>query len=403
MCPIRKDIRSSIALFIKLLCHFGFTSISSEDFRLAKYNDPLATRPLLRLLYEFLYFYQHDSIDHICREGFDKFSLFDIAIYTSKRLRTLGYPSPHSSSHTIFSRELLLQIGWVFCHCNLLHKMESLLFRRACEPEFGRTSFAISPNNNVSLSELTWSLGRLRLRLKELCLVRSAILKRNEFSLDKNRFASQCTPMEYLMINSPGIIEDRVRCMEEISVGLSLLISWQCSSCTFWQWMHSVMILHLSSEDDAIPSIDDSIVQRLREKRDTLDGCLREFASLHSMSSMVVLEPRQSIDHLLSQVHINLGNLSRQLECKIAMPTSFLAPLHWTYNLIADSKCLGKTKDEPSHLTDECKKLNAILQSAMNGNHSLRDEMLEYLNNFAAQSIPDVLFLHSSVGTFASP
>lgn len=407
MCPDDKGIRSSIGLFINLLRHFGFTTTSPEDFRLAKHNDPRAIRPLLRLLYELLYFYQYDSIDRNCREGFDKFSLFDIEIHVSSRLRNLGYPFLHPRLHVILSRELLMKIGWVFCRCSLFNKFESVLFHRSFQPEFELPSFPTSAKANLSLSELTWSLGRLRLRLRELCLVRSGILKHYAFEWNRKNFASQCPPIKYLVLDNPRAIEDHVRRMEEISKGLGLLISWRWSNRTFWKWMQSVLIFHFSSESGN-PSVTGSAVRSLHKKQDILDDCVQEFASLDTMFSTMMIEPKhfreskQSLDYLTSQVHMNLWNLSAQLECKNAQPLPFLAPLYWTYILTSDSKYFPKTESESSCLPDECSRLTAILRSVKNRNRSLRYEMMEYLNNFATQNLPGVLFLHDSVSPSAS-
>lgn len=239
---------------IETLCHIlslhGYSKISPEVFRQAKYNKPEATPFLLRLLHEIL------QKETDIRTGY----LQDVLVYV---LHKLDYPHLYklvSCSETeLSSQDILLIFGFLLVKLNLMHSLRQKIKRTLVDslvvlaPEtvcYEQKQTLKNKDLNAVIvlqKKIDFAMRGLRssiLKYKNLvqrtaCCDTSIILKELNSNESKQRFSS-ISLCEFLLQGNLKLQKELVGMLSRQNILLKLHLKWIKYETVFWQWMSSV-------------------------------------------------------------------------------------------------------------------------------------------------------------------
>ncbi|PIK62890.1 hypothetical protein BSL78_00125 [Apostichopus japonicus] len=281
---------SKMRLAIGTLCQFlslsGFSPISPETLRQAKFNKREAVGPLLSLLAELIDFstatqcakspqFNREETVYVVHSGM-------LSRHFQRRQFYLCLDIDNSTCHS--SRELLIAIGWLICTESLLKQM---LFSKETSslrsfPDVShklqeRKIYMINTREDMEapssfeqyLNGLVWNMGKCRLATKQWYWKEQEIVKlahkihvaTQGVSLAKNRVC--LSPADVTILRYKDKLEKHLHTVEKENRRLQMFFQWLEKEEIFWQWMESVIDAEnserIQNEDPAARSqVDDS-------------------------------------------------------------------------------------------------------------------------------------------------
>ncbi|VDP77127.1 unnamed protein product [Echinostoma caproni] len=414
MAPALIKAKTCVEFFIKLLRCVDFSQYVAEDFRLAKFNDAKAYSPMLRLLFEMIYFFNYRCIDATCFNAYENFSQENIQIYILNELIRLGYSRLVNIPSMNSSRELLLASLWLFHHGSVLNEIETTVFGRLSNV-FDPSHFPVSKMDTDSrlcqfncledqeyntsyVTHLGWSIGRLLVKLKQLHQSRLAVVNRS-----CGTHVDPKAPTDWN--SSDEKLSERIRTIGTIIQHLELLLSWASVSSTFWRW--SISLFDMGSDmlpEDQIVPCDSKNFESLVL---SLDASLRFLYKTGEKFGITDAYPDRPLED------VNMDNFPLLVVNEINLLNSELLGTR-TQNLLAITPIRVRYTTSSSKLTStvspvlphkylqarfelktECFRLSSLVENAKGLCRKIRSDLAKDLQKWAVKHIPDTLFLYN--------
>ncbi|TPP55738.1 hypothetical protein FGIG_03403 [Fasciola gigantica] len=407
-------IKTCVELLTKLLKCVGFSHLSAEDFRLAKFNDSKASDSMLRLLFEIIYFAEYHCIDGICFAAYEKFSRKSILNFVHNELIRSGYPRSVNELLTGSSRELLIAALWLFRCRSLLFEIaksiygdlssvfDPLLFLVAEKAKNAHNNTTEAPDNigraNSSVGNLCWYVGRLLVQFKELHQTRMAVVNRRSRCSHPFGISPDWKQTE-------THLRERIQTIRTITQKLDLLFSWASNDSTFWRWAISVLEANGEQLNSVEPLINIS---------DDLDNAARALDfSMHRLRLIaqkfgISLNPWEyenlevNPDCIPTVIMDEINMLCEQLQGKFTPNVYSFTPIQFRY-VMEGVQTLEKTQtmlleerlQTAFNLKTECCRLNLLIETAKRKCDQIRLELAKELQDWATECLPDTLFIYN--------
>ena len=342
--------QTNIKAVIELLCSFckklGFSKITPELFRQAKFNYSEACKPLWILLYEVLYFATYKKIADSEKNTIDNVIAFVRAVFHGLgfRLKEFFCSSPLNGS-----RVLLIAFGWLVGRYQiidlLVNNAESCYLNQImhkCREEVATHGKDTILSLSDSLDYLLVCHNRSSMEWKSLRQLFQFIVK----SVVSADCQLQCvdTSIQPFFINATmlDIItimdgkrsrEQRTMALEKQYKLLSVYLKWIKNEEIFWKWMVSV--------------VDNDEKERAGEEH--LDE------GKISTSSIIEQQKAIGLDDIVSS---NISELSELL----SKLTQMLLMVNWTKNDCKTHRLSSSTSARPSSRSNEIEILIGNIQ-----------------------------------------
>ncbi|XP_057316756.1 tubulin epsilon and delta complex protein 1-like [Hydractinia symbiolongicarpus] len=244
------NIKEVIETLSHILSLHGYSKISPDIFRQAKYNKPEATPFLLCLLHEIL------QKETEIRIGY----LQDVLVYV---LHKLDYPHLYkfvNCSETEFSsQDILLIFGFLLVKLNLMHSLRKKVKRMLVDSLVVLTPETVCYEQIQTLKnkdfnavivlqkKIDFAMRGLRssiLKYENLvqraaCCNNSIILKELN-SNESNKMFSSISLCEFLLQGNLKLQKELVGMLSKQNMLLKLHLKWIKYETVFWRWMSSV-------------------------------------------------------------------------------------------------------------------------------------------------------------------
>ena len=253
--------QTNIKVVIELLCNLckklGFSKVTPEMFRQAKFNNPEATKPFWILLFEMLHCavyrkfeFHTKKIDYIV--PCVKTIFYDLG-YRSQDFLELG------SSPLEGSRELLIAFGWLIGKFEIMDQLvnnaervcfDLLLGKGAEYDKELRNPATDFVNLNDSLDHILVSYNRSNMEWKSLRQLCRGLVKRavnSDFKMETDdvslqMFLKNASFLEVVAIFGSKTDQDRIMLtLEKENMLLNAYAKWLKNEELFWKWMSSVV------------------------------------------------------------------------------------------------------------------------------------------------------------------
>lgn len=255
-------VRETIDLLTKVLRSNGTSKIKAEVFRLAKFDKNEAVGPLWKLLFELLYFLEHEVIDEVAVKACNDLSQEELVVFVKRTMQDRGFLSHEFSQlpndMSAGSRELLLALAWLLCSEFIVDK-----FMENCasplDYEFPKqemqvsTPHTLTSGRNLSavdkVKQLQLLNGKLHQSLKRLyCLQREKTRFQHKVHVSTQGVVTSpdnphLSVLELHLLRHPDYLKKILKLLEKDNVRLQNLLQWKSNEDIFWKWMESVLEL----------------------------------------------------------------------------------------------------------------------------------------------------------------
>ncbi|XP_055879483.1 tubulin epsilon and delta complex protein 1-like [Biomphalaria glabrata] len=259
------QVRTVIELFCTILQQNNVSCIRAEMLRQAKYNKDSATSSMWKLLFDLITFCKSEDNKITPQNAKDE------VLYVKTELQKFGYLScrlsvlpPDMSSG---SRELLLALGWLLHQQKVFDKIMSrrsdplhqplrnFVKLNVDSPEplntnaLGDAIFKLPPRDAIQqqlmlCNKLHLACRRLHSFSQELrCLTHKIHQYTQGVSLQTE--LNHLTPLEVYLLRHPESLKQMMFELEKDNLELENLFSWKATEHVFWEWMQSVLNLHI--------------------------------------------------------------------------------------------------------------------------------------------------------------
>lgn len=314
------QIRGTIELLTKILQENGESTVKAETFRLAKFNDKEAGKPMLILLFELLYFCEYGKIDHIAAKACTELTQDELFVYVKMELQKRGFFLREFASLprdlSTGSREMLLAFGWLMCKENVIQK-----FMQTCTSPLDDDTTAlylyqdddvrtkVSNLESVSardmserMQQLLWFNNKLQLSLRRLYSLQRQknILKHKiheatsgvSLSPEKNHLSM----LEVHMLRHPELLKKNLQLLEQDNMRLQNLLLWSEHEDIFWKWMGSV--LQEQRKAALVSVMSSSAADSQLQELDVPAESVARLQSSHEKLQDIIVKYETIVDHL---------------------------------------------------------------------------------------------------------
>ncbi|CAL1530512.1 unnamed protein product [Lymnaea stagnalis] len=271
------QVRAVIELFCLFLRENCVSDARAESLRQAKFNKDSAASKLWTILFDTICFC------NFCQPLLVTPTKEDVVVYVKTELQKWGYlsqslamlPSDMSSG----SRELLLALGWVVHTQKLFDKvitrrsnpLEQQLLEfvpsdgkqtnlDTCPPDLCKQSSILPAERTqqqlVLCGKLQMALRRLYSVDQQLAGLRNTIHQCTQgvcLQSDLNHLTS----LEVYLLRHPESLKQMLNELEKDNVEMKHLLEWKELEHFFWEWMDSVLHLHIQEKDDPVKPASD--------------------------------------------------------------------------------------------------------------------------------------------------
>ncbi|UJR32081.1 hypothetical protein I4U23_019549 [Adineta vaga] len=313
-----EQIRPVIECFCQILSLHGFSVITSEIFRMAKFNQNEATAPMWKLIYEMLHFDADATSHDFYKNKFNQTQKSDIVDIIKQDLFNRGYTYEHflslDSNMQTGSRHLLVCTGWLIYHIKLIETC-----MKQCLNSISNYNDPIDEYNKYDLIE------RIKQALYSNSKVRSRLQTLEHNTNHDNHHLSS---FEKQLCQYPHLISQYLLELDQEQCKLSLFLFWNKNENIFWKWMESVLDQPSTIvENDQLENV--MACQHLEAEKqkfdaavDTLDSALVRLEQLwisnddHALIERDVSTIVVSIDRQISSLFEELLNTNSLLSKK---------------------------------------------------------------------------------------
>ncbi|CAF1005748.1 unnamed protein product [Adineta steineri] len=260
-----EQVRPVIECFCQILSSYGFSTITSEIFRLAKFDQNEATVPLWRLLYEMI----HIDSDKISQNKFDQTPKDEIVDIIKRDLYKRGYTYDYflslDNNMQEGSRHLLVCVGWLIYHVKLIEKCMKQCLNSISNPT------EIVENDKCDLIE------QIKQALHSNSKIRSCLRAIEHKNPEDNHPMSS---FESQLCQYPHLITQYLTELDNEHYKLNLFLFWNKHEDIFWKWMESVLDqpTTIAENNELLHEIDcqhlEAEKQKFNAAIDTLDSAL---------------------------------------------------------------------------------------------------------------------------------
>ena len=243
---------------IELLCSFckklGFSKITPELFRQAKFNFSEACKPFWILLYEVLYFATYKKIT-----DFEKTTIEDIIAFVRAVFHDLGYKSKEFfySSPLNGSRMLLIAFGWLVGRYQIIDLLVDNAESCYLNVILGNCGEEVAKHGRDRMLNLSDALDYLLVRHNRSCMEWKSLRQLFQFIAKRvvntdyqlqevdpsiQPFFSNATMLDVIAVmDSKRSQEQIITALEKEHRLLSVYLKWIKNEEIFWKWMASVV------------------------------------------------------------------------------------------------------------------------------------------------------------------
>ncbi|CAF1436501.1 unnamed protein product, partial [Adineta ricciae] len=335
--------RPIIECFCKILSFYGFTPITPEIFRLAKFNRNEATIPIWRLIFEILHFDPTKANQQHSIDKFNQTQKDELVFLMKNDLFTRGYTYEHflslDSTMQKGSRQLLICLGWLIYHVKLIETcMESCLNNDSILDYDDTSSLHPTDNGSERVNNSFEKKGLID-QVKQAMHLNSKLrfgLRRLHGLVIENTTLQhqihQCHNMSSLeahLCQHPHLLSHYMIELENEHQKLNYFLFWNEHENVFWKWMESVLDQPSVVEDESDDNQDENEdkyeplrqvdCQRLEAERqkfnaaiDTLDSALVRLQQL-CLSNNDHASITQDVSSILNSIDTQVSSLFNQL------------------------------------------------------------------------------------------
>ena len=314
--------QTSIRTVIELLCSFckklGFSKITPELFRQAKFDSTEAIRPFWILLYEVLWYVANGEVPDKGQ------NIEDFKVFVKTVFQDLGYRSKefYSPSH-VGSRELLIAFGWLagrYRICDIfIDRVETSycnLIVKRCKEDIVSQDENFALDLGESLDYLLASFNRSSMEWKNLRQLFQFIIKKvmnsdhhTQAVEDSIRpFFSGATFLDIIAIFDSGKNQEHtMNNLENHQRLLTIYLKWIKNEEVFWRWMTSVVDTNRASRSSKDhPRSDVGIQAGIAADREPAQEHIPEGVSrISSSESLETSRLVSKLTHMLLMVNWN--------------------------------------------------------------------------------------------------
>ncbi|KAI8787662.1 tubulin epsilon and delta complex protein 1 isoform X1 [Biomphalaria glabrata] len=308
------QVRTVIELFCTILQQNNVSCIRAEMLRQAKYNKDSATSSMWKLLFDLITFCKSEDNKITPQNAKDE------VLYVKTELQKFGYlscrlsvlPADMSSG----SRELLLALGWLLHQQKVIDKIMSrrsdplhqplrnFVKLNVASPEplntnaLGDAIFKLTPRDAIQqqlmlCNKLHLACRRLHSFSQELrCLIHKIHQYTQGVSLQTE--LNHLTPLEVYLLRHPESLKQMMFELEKDNLELENLVSWKATEHVFWEWMHSVLNLHIQES----ATIDKKISRTEEVHLPLPTNIAKEIVSIRSSVREFILHHESEIERL---------------------------------------------------------------------------------------------------------
>lgn len=250
------EIKENIQWLCKILELNGFSPITPETFRKAKFNQDNDIFQLWKLLYELVCWLHEQKVQ--CCNDLENGKIYEL----KKKMKLFGYNSSSflklDLTSKFCSRELLLAVGWLMAKYNLINMLASNFITFSiinCEDtsciskEQKLKKFCCSEKNLQCFNQIIWSLRHLKYTLNSLSTVQQRRIKYlHEIHLKTQgkgltHDSIHLSMLEGIIINTTDLQKQFLEQLEKERKFFIAYIQWKEGEKIFWKWMESIIIL----------------------------------------------------------------------------------------------------------------------------------------------------------------
>ncbi|CAF1315482.1 unnamed protein product [Adineta steineri] len=409
-----QQIRPVIECFCQILSLYGFSSVTPEIFRLAKFNRNEATIPLWRLIFEILHFDPIKPNQQQTSKKFDQTPKDELVYMIKNDLFTRGYTYEYflslDSKMEKGSRQLLLCLGWLIYHAKVIDKCMEACLNSDSLLDYDDTSslYQIDQIECVKYSSQEKDLiGQVKQAMHLNSKLRFSLRRLYGLIIENTNLQHQIhechnmSSLEAYLCQHPHLLSHYMIEMENEQQKLNFFLFWNEHENVFWKWMESVLdqpILTDENEEDdnedkyePLRQIDCKRLEAEKEKFhsaiDTLDNALVRLQQLW-ISSNDPTSIEQDVSSLLVSIDDKVSLLFNQLlttnpSTSTKSPSTQSLFLHQPNRLVYTKKIDSNDNNhfiKSSDLDHETKSLNK-LQTNINQHIEKQRTILDKLSH----------------------
>ncbi|UJR14670.1 hypothetical protein I4U23_001663 [Adineta vaga] len=339
-----QQIRPVIECFCKILSFYGFSSITPEILRLAKFNRTEATIPLWRLIYEILHFDPTKTNQQHATTKFEQTPKDELVFSIKNDLFTRGYTYEHflslDSTMRKGSRQLLICLGWLIYHIKLIEKCMESCLNSDCILDYDDTSLLHQTDDDIermthSLQDNKDLIGQVKQAMHLNSKLRFGLRRLHGLVIENASLQHQiheCHNMSSLeahLCQHPHLLSHYMIELENEHQKLNYFLFWNEHENVFWKWMESVLDQPSTMEEDEeeveeeneekyepLKQIDcqrlEAEKQKFNAAIDTLDNALVRLQQLW-LSNNGHTSMKHDVSSILTSIDTQVSSLFNQL------------------------------------------------------------------------------------------
>ncbi|CAM4745380.1 unnamed protein product [Rotaria magnacalcarata] len=350
-----QQVRPVIECFCQIISLHGFTSITPEIFRLAKFNRNEATTPLWRLIFEIIHYDPTRNSQQESINKFDQTSKDVLVEMIKSNLFTCGYTYEYflalDNKMEQGSQQLLICLGWLIYQSKLIENIMEKCLNSDSIIDYDDTS-SLYQNNKIERtksSPLEKDLaGQVKQAMRVNSKLRFTLRRLHGLVIENTNLQHQIhgfhnmSSFEAHLCQHPHLLSHYMIELENENRKLNLFLFWNEHQDVFWKWMESVLDQETTVEEDE-EEINDKYEplrqvdrQRLEAEKqkfnaaiDTLDGALvrlkqlwisnNNHASIEHDVSSVVSSIDSQVSSLFNQLLSTNPSLSKDSNADLSL------------------------------------------------------------------------------------
>ncbi|CAF3619149.1 unnamed protein product [Rotaria sp. Silwood1] len=283
--------------------------ITSETFRLAKYDQNEATIPLYKLIFELIHFDSDSTNQEIFKNKFSQMSKEKIVDIIKHDLYKRGYTYEHflslDNDMKKGSRQLLVCLGWLIYHIKFIEKCMKLCLKSILNDK------QKGENQNIKYNLIEQIKQALCINLK----LRSRLQTIEKMTSQENQHMSS---FEKQLYQYPHLISQYLIELDKENQKLSLFIYWNQHENIFWKWMESVLDQPTTTIENNELSHDvncqhlEAEKQKFNAALDTLDSALVQLEQLW-ISNDTHPSIERDVSSIITSIDTEISSLFNQL------------------------------------------------------------------------------------------
>ncbi|CAF3189262.1 unnamed protein product [Rotaria sp. Silwood2] len=258
-----QQVRPVIECFCQILSLYGFSPITPEIFRLAKFNRNEATIPLWRLIFEILHFDPTSCNQQQTMNKFDQIPKDELVNMIKSNLFTCGYTYEYflslDNKMEKGSQQLLICLGWLIYQMKLIEKCMKECLNSNSILDYDDTSSLYKtvniehvkypPQEKDLVGQVKQAMrlnSKLRFRLRRL----HGLVIENANLQHQIHGCHNMSSLEAYLCQHPHLLSHYMIELENEHRKLNLCLFWNQHEDVFWKWMESVLDQTITIEQD---------------------------------------------------------------------------------------------------------------------------------------------------------